>query len=64
MFIDIVARTGQKHYVNVSHIVRVTWTAAMPTAWPENVYVSLIDGTVIDIDMSYDDACKLLKGKL
>jgi hypothetical protein len=58
MFIDIESRSGQKHYINANHIVRVTYTAAMPTAWPENVYLSLTDGTVIDVDMSYADACK------
>ena len=58
MFVEFIARSGQKHYINVNHIVRVTHTAAMPTAWPENVYLSLNDGTVIDIDMSYEDACK------
>jgi hypothetical protein len=58
MFVEFIARTGQKHYINVNHVVRVTHTAAMPTAWPENVYLSLNDGTVIDIDMSYEDACK------
>ena len=58
MFIDIESRSGQKHYINVNHIVRVTYTRAMPTAWPENVYLSLTDGTVIDVDMSYADACK------
>jgi hypothetical protein len=58
MFVEFIARSGQKHYINVNHIVRVTHTAAMPTAWPENVYLSLKDGTVIDIDMSYEDACK------
>lgn len=58
MFVEFVARSGQKHYINVNHVVRVTHTAAMPTAWPENVYLSLNDGTVIDIDMSYEDACK------
>ena len=58
MFVEFIARTGQKHYINVNHVVRVTHTAAMPTAWPENVYLSLADGTVIDIDMSYEDACK------
>ena len=58
MFIDIESRSGQKHYINVNHIVRVTYTAGMPTAWSENVYLSLKDGTVIDVDMSYEDACK------
>ena len=58
MFVEFVARTGQKHYINVNHVVRVTHTAAMPTAWSENVYLSLTDGTVIDIDMTYEDACK------
>ena len=58
MFVEFIARTGQKHYINVNHVVRVTHTAAMLTAWPENVYLSLKDGTVIDIDMSYEDACK------
>ena len=58
MFVEFIARSGQKHYINVNHVVRVTHTAAMPTAWPENVYLSLNDGTVIDIDMSYEDACK------
>ena len=58
MFVEFIARSGQKHYINVNHIVRVTHTAAMPTAWPENVYLSLNDGTVIDIDTSYEDACK------
>ena len=58
MFVEFIARTGQKHYINVNHVVRVTHTTAMSTAWPENVYLSLVDGTVIDIDMSYEDACK------
>ena len=60
MFITIVSSSGQKHYINVNHIVRVTHTHAMPTAWPENVYLSLVDGTVIDVDMSYEDAVALL----
>ncbi len=58
MFVEFISRSGQKHYINANHVVRVTYTAAMPTAWPENVYLSLTDGTVIDIDMSYEDACK------
>ena len=58
MFVDIESRSGQKHYINVNHIVRVTYTPAMPTAWSENVYLSLNDGTVIDIDTPYEDACK------
>ena len=58
MFIEIVGKTGQTHYINVNHIVRVTHTPAMPTAWHENVYLSLNDGTVIDIDTPYEDACK------
>lgn len=58
MFVEFIARSGQKHYINANHVVRVTYTAAMPTAWTENVYLSLTDGTVIDIDMSYEDACK------
>jgi hypothetical protein len=60
MFITIVSSSGQKHYINVNHIVRVTHTHAMPTAWPENVYLSLVDGTVIDVDMSYEDAVALI----
>ena len=60
MFISIVSRSGQTHYINVNHIIRVTHTPAMPTAWPENVYLSLVDGTVIDIDMSYEDAVALI----
>jgi hypothetical protein len=60
MFIEIVGKTGQKHYINVNHIVRVTHTPAMPTAWPENVYLSLSDGITVDIDMSYEDAVALI----
>jgi len=60
MFITIVSRSGQTHYINVNHIIRVTHTPAMPTAWPENVYLSLTDGTVIDVDMSYEDAVALI----
>ena len=60
MFISIVSRSGQTHYINVNHIIRVTHTPAMPTAWPENVYLSLVDGTVIDVDMSYEDAVALI----
>jgi len=60
MFITIVSSSGQKHYINVNHIVRVTHTPAMPTAWPENVYLSLSDGITVDIDMSYEDAVALL----
>lgn len=52
MFVEFIARSGQKHYINVNHVVRVTHSV------PENVYLSLKDGTVIDIDMSYEDACK------
>lgn len=58
MFVEFMARSGQLHYINVNHVVRVTYTPAMPTAWSENVYLSLNDGTVIDIDTSYEDACK------
>jgi hypothetical protein len=60
MFIEIIGKTGQKHYINVNHIVRVTHTPAMPTAWPENVYLSLSDGITVDIDMSYEDAVALI----
>ena len=60
MFITIVSSSGQKHYINVNHIVRVTHTPAMATAWTENVYLSLSDGTVIDIDMSYEVAVALV----
>ena len=60
MFIEIVGKTGQTHYINVNHIVRVTHTPAMPTAWPENVYLSLSDGITVDIDMSYEDAVALI----
>ena len=60
MFISIVSRSGQTHFINVNHIIRVTHTPAMPTAWPENVYLSLVDGTVIDVDMSYEDAVALI----
>ena len=60
MFISIVSRSGQTHYINVNHIIRVTHTPAMPTAGPENVYLSLVDGTVIDVDMSYEDAVALI----
>ena len=52
MFVEFIARSGQKHYINVNHVVRVTHSV------PENVYLSLNDGTVVDIDMSYEDACK------
>ena len=52
MFVEFTARSGQKHYINVNHVVRVTYTPS------ENVYLSLNDGTVIDIDTSYEDACK------
>ena len=52
MFVEFIARSGQKHYINVNHVVRVTYSV------PENVYLSLADGTVVDIDMSYEDACK------
>ena len=62
MFIEIVGKTGQTHYINVNHIVRVTHTHAMPTAWPENVYLSLSDGITVDIDMSYEDAVALVNG--
>ena len=59
MFVEFMARSGQLHYINVNHVVRVTYTPAMPTAWPpENVHLSLTDGTVIDVDMSYADVCK------
>lgn len=52
MFVEFMARSGQLHYINVNHVVRVTYTPS------ENVYLSLNDGTVIDIDTSYEDACK------
>ena len=52
MFVEFIARSGQKHYINVNHVVHVTYSV------PDNVYLSLNDGTVIDIDMSYEDACK------
>jgi leucyl aminopeptidase (aminopeptidase T) len=58
MFVEFTARNGQKHYINVNHVVRVTYTPPVPNAWPENVYLSLKDGTVVDIDTSYEDACK------
>lgn len=61
MFIEIVGKTGQTHYINVNHIVRVTHTPAMPTAWPENVYLTLSDGITVDIDMSYEDAVALIE---
>jgi uncharacterized membrane protein len=57
MFVEFIARNGQKHYINVNHVVRVTYTPPVPNVW-QNVYLSLKDGTVIDIDMSYEDACK------
>jgi len=60
MFIEIISKNGKKHYINVNHIVRVTHTPAMPTAWPENVYLSLSDGITVDIDLSYDDAVALI----
>ena len=60
MFISIVSRSGQTHYINVNHIIRVTHTPAMPTAWPENVYLSLSDGITVDIDMSYKAAVALV----
>lgn len=64
MFIEIVGKTGQTHYINVNHIVRVTHTPAMPirflSAWSENVYLSLSDGINVDIDMSYEDAVALV----
>lgn len=59
MFVEFTARSGQKHYINVNNVVRVTYTPTIPTdPWPEKVYLNLVDGTVIDVDLSYADACK------
>jgi hypothetical protein len=55
MFVEFTARSGQKHYINVNHVIRVTYTT---DPWPEKVYLNLVDGTVIDVDLSYEDACK------
>jgi hypothetical protein len=55
MFVEFTARSGQKHYINVNHVISVTYTTG---PWPEKVYVNLVDGTVIDVDLSYEDACK------
>ncbi len=32
MFVEFTARNGQKHYINVNHVVRVTHTPPVPNA--------------------------------